>query len=149
MDNALDALKALVNAPSSKAMLGWPCLIEPTPDAELIAVRNGLLHIPSRDLLPHDPRFFTAGSVNVTFDPNALAPVMWLKFLHEAFTDDQESIDVLSSGYRTCVILQTRSLIWSGWSGSKHIVMVRLFSLYYPQQSTHRQQSAVRRKPTM
>jgi len=99
VDNALDALKALVNVPSSKVMPGWLCLIEPAPAAELIAVRNGLLHIPSRDLLPHDPRFFTAGSVDVTFGPGAPPPVMWLKFLREAFPDDQESIDALQQWF--------------------------------------------------
>ena len=99
VDNALDALKALVNVPSSKAMPGWLCLIEPAPVSELIAVRNGLLHIPSRGLLPHDPRFFTAGSVNVTFEPSAPPPAMWLKFLHEAFPDDQESIDALQQWF--------------------------------------------------
>jgi putative DNA primase/helicase len=99
VDNALDALKALVNVPSSKAMPGWLCLIEPAPAGELIAVRNGLLHIPSRDLLPHDPRFFTAGSVNVTFEHSAPPPAAWFKFLHEAFPNDQESIDALQQWF--------------------------------------------------
>lgn len=99
VDNALDALKALVNVPSSKVMPGWLSLIEPAPAVELIAVRNGLLHIPSRDLLPHDPRFFTTGSVDVTFDPSAPPPATWFKFLHDAFPDDQESIDALQQWF--------------------------------------------------
>lgn len=99
VDNSLDALKALVNVLSSKVMPGWLCLIEPAPAGELIAVRNGLLHIPSRDLLPHDPRFFTACSVDVTFDPGAPPPNTWFKFLHDAFPDDQESIDALQQWF--------------------------------------------------
>lgn len=99
VDNVLDALKALANVPSTKTMPGWLCAIEPVPASELIAVRNGLLHVPTRDLLAHDPRYFSAGSVDVIYSPDASQPAAWLKFLNDAFPDDPESIDALQQWF--------------------------------------------------
>lgn len=99
VDNTLDALKALVNVPSTTIMPSWLCALEPSPASELIAVRNGLLHIPFRALLPHTPRYFSAGSVDVVYSPEAPRPVAWLKFLNEAFPGDQESIEALQQWF--------------------------------------------------
>lgn len=99
VDNALDALKALTNVPMSQQMPSWLVALPPAPADELIAVRNGLLHLKTRELIPHDPRFFSQGAVAVDYDRRAPKPVHWLKFLNDAFPDDQESIDSLQQWF--------------------------------------------------
>lgn len=99
VDNALDALKALTNVSMSQGMPCWLTALPPAPADELIAVRNGLLHLKTRELLPHDPRFFSQGAVSVDYDRQAPKPVHWLKFLDDAFPDDQESIDCLQQWF--------------------------------------------------
>lgn len=99
VDNTLDALKALANVPSTQTMPGWLTNTPPAPAGELIAVRNGLLHVLTREIYPHDPRFFSSGSVAVDYSPQALPPKHWLAFLTAAFPDDQESIDTLQQWF--------------------------------------------------
>lgn len=99
VDNALDALKALTNVPMSQGMPSWLTAKPPAPADELIAVRNGLLHLKTRELFSHDPRFFSQGAVAVDFDRQAPRPVHWLKFLNDAFPDDQESIECLQQWF--------------------------------------------------
>ena len=99
VDNTLDALKAVVNVPSSLTMPGWLKGDPPQPVKDLIAVRNGLLHVRSQSLFEHSPRFFSTGSVNVRYERDAPTPVHWLKFLQEAFVDDKETIDALQEWF--------------------------------------------------
>lgn len=65
------------------------------PASEFLACANGLLHIPSRDLLPHTPQFFSPNAIGYDFDPDAPAPREWLGFLRSIWPDDQQSIDAL------------------------------------------------------
>lgn len=65
------------------------------PPAELIAFRNGFLHLPTRTLLPATPRLFITAAVEFDYNPAAPAPVEWLKFLRSVWPDDSESIAAL------------------------------------------------------
>jgi phage/plasmid primase, P4 family, C-terminal domain len=65
------------------------------PAQEIVSVRNGLLHLPTRELLPHDPRFFTLNSLPFAYDADAPKPVEWLKFLEGIWPNDPESIGLL------------------------------------------------------
>jgi hypothetical protein len=65
------------------------------PAAECISFRNGILHMPCGRLLAATPAFFTRGAVALAYDPTAPEPKRWLKFLHEAFNDEQDQIDAL------------------------------------------------------
>ena len=80
VDNALDALRALCNLPAAQCPPTW---LEPAEwDAtELIACRNGLLHVPTRQVLEPTPLFFSLNGIEFDFDPHAPAPENWLKFL--------------------------------------------------------------------
>jgi putative DNA primase/helicase len=99
VDNTLDALRALSNVSSHTSMPSWLRASAPVPASEITAVRNGLLHIPTRELLEHDARFFNGGAVDVVYDTGAPAPMLWLKFLADAFPGDQESIDAMQQWF--------------------------------------------------
>lgn len=92
--NVMHALSAVTNQEDGSE----PRWLQPQPGdlpaTELLACANGLLHLPTRQLLPHSPRFFNLAAVPYAFDPSAKASKM-PKFLNEIFPGDQESIDTL------------------------------------------------------
>ncbi len=95
VENVLDALRALSNLPASSAA---PCWINTESDLDpldILPCRNGLLHVPSRHLLPPSPHFFTLNGLEFDFDADAPAPEHFLRFLEELWPDDQESKDCL------------------------------------------------------
>jgi putative DNA primase/helicase len=94
VENAMDALRAICNLPASVAA---PCWLEShsVNPLDIIACKNGLLHIPTRQLLTPDPRFFTVNGVEFAFDSSALTPNAWLRFLSELWPDDSQSIETL------------------------------------------------------
>lgn len=81
----------------------------PAPAGELLAVANGLLHVPAAaqrrpgELLPHTPRFFTLNKLPYKFDPHAPAPARWLKFVNEVFPNDPDSRRLLQQWFGYCL----------------------------------------------
>ena len=64
------------------------------PAKEYVACANGLLHLPTRQLIDHTPDHFNLNALGFNFDPAARAP-QWDKFLKSIWPKDQESIDTL------------------------------------------------------
>jgi hypothetical protein len=69
---------------------------------------HGILHLGSRGLHPHSPRFFTHTAVDFDFEPDALAPPRWLEFLGQLWGDDTESIDTLQEIFGLMLTAETR-----------------------------------------
>lgn len=84
-------LESTVRSPSWIGRTDGPCPI--------IACANGLLDLTSRQLLDHDPRFFNHTAVPFDYNPNAPEPTEWLKFLHQLWPSDQESIQALQEWF--------------------------------------------------
>ena len=63
---------------------------------EILPCANGLLHLPTRTLVPHSPAFFGVNAVDYTYEARAKPPTAWLAFLKSIWEDDQESIDTPS-----------------------------------------------------
>ena len=61
----------------------------------LIPMRNCLLDCRTRATLEHSPDFFNLWSLPYDYDPDAAKPARWLKFLHQLWPDDPDSIKVL------------------------------------------------------
>src|SRR5262249_27319371 len=100
----LDALRAVSNLP--KTMVA-PCWLEGAGShpqlnpLDIVACANGLLHIPTRTLLPATPTFFTLNGLNFAYDPSAPEPTKWLAFLKQLWGEDETSIAILqeATGY--------------------------------------------------
>ena len=95
IDDVIDALCAVVRLDSS---LEAPCWIDgtPAPPADkLISMTNGLLHVPTRTLLPHTPQFFCHHALTFPFSSECAPPARWLRFLRELWNDDESSIAAL------------------------------------------------------
>lgn len=89
------ALRATVHLESHNAP---PCWLDGAGDddpKDLLALANGLLHMPSRTLRAPNPRLFTTTALPFAFDPDAGPPVNWLSFLNDLWADDSESIETL------------------------------------------------------
>jgi len=107
VNDVVDALKAVVNLDSSQRAPAWLGLA-PVPATEMVACRNGLLHLPSRELLSHTPEFFCHNVLDFDFDPAASAPANWLAFLNDLWPSDPESIATLQEIFGLCLTGDTR-----------------------------------------
>ena len=65
------------------------------PAAEILACRNGLLHLPSGTLLEPTPALFTRNGLPYAYDPDAPRPQVWLKFLDDVWGDEPDQITLL------------------------------------------------------
>ncbi len=92
--NVLEALRAVVHLPDTVQPPAWIEGGRLDPH-DLIVTTNGILHVPTRDLLPHDPRLFVVHSVPFDYDAGAPVPARWLDFLGDLWGDDEASIALL------------------------------------------------------
>lgn len=107
VSDVVDALRALSHWPVDTPA---PCWLEPGHDEDpfdLLPCANGILHLPSRRLLPSTPHLFSLNGIGFAYSPKAAAPTAWLQFLHELLPEDIEAQDVLQEwlGY----LLTTRT----------------------------------------
>jgi P4 family phage/plasmid primase-like protien len=87
VNKVLDALEGVAHRPAD-AMTSQTWLEgEGPPPSELLAVRNGLVHVPTGELLPPTPRFFTRNTLDLEYDPGAPEPEQWLAFVEQVFPD--------------------------------------------------------------
>lgn len=91
VDNLLDALRASTHLSRDEAPPCWLDGRTGPPATELIPCTNGLLHLPTGDLLPHSPRYFNLNALDFAHDPKATAKG-WLAFLHDLWQDDRSAI---------------------------------------------------------
>jgi putative DNA primase/helicase len=106
VSNVVDALAAVCQLDAHPELPTWiPSFhgqgVECPPN-EILAVGNGLLHVPTRHLYPSTPGFFSLNASEVMFDTEPSPPYQWHKFLNEVFGTDQEAKDALQEwlGYQ-------------------------------------------------
>jgi putative DNA primase/helicase len=78
------------------------------PPGEVVACENGLLHLPTRTLIPATPDFLTPNALDFGFDSEAPAPRQWLTFLGQVWPDDTDTIDTLQEIFGYCLTCDTR-----------------------------------------
>jgi putative DNA primase/helicase len=86
------ALQASVHLDRAIIPPGW---LDDVGADGYVSCANGILHVPTRKLHNHSPRFYTHHSVPFDFNANAPTPKRWLRFLAEVFNDDPETIRAL------------------------------------------------------
>lgn len=95
VDDVIDALRAVTHLDAGEPPVWSPARPTMPPAPELIAMTNGLLHVPSRTLYDHTPAFFSQHVLAFPFEPDAPSPRRWLAFLGEIWEEDETSIDLL------------------------------------------------------
>jgi putative DNA primase/helicase len=106
--NILDGLQAAANLPSTVVAPAWLNFVPDLDPADIIACANGLLHLPTLDLVPHTPVFFAHNALNFAYDPASPPPTQWLQFLIQLWPDDPGSIDTLQEIFGLCLTTDTR-----------------------------------------
>ena len=107
VSNVLDALKG--EAHRARDSYTPPCWLEgdgPTA-RELVACRNGLLHLPTGELLDHTPRFFTRNALTFDYDASAPTPARWLTFLESLWPEEPEAVALLQEVFGYLLIPDT------------------------------------------
>ena len=107
----VSALKAEAHLPTNVITVpGWlGADRDKRPDArEIIACSNGLLHLPTRQLLPSTPAFFSTSALSFPYDPDAPEPVGWFKFLDDLWSNDPECISTLQEIFGYLLVQDTR-----------------------------------------
>lgn len=99
VSNVVDSLKVVALARLPDGAPAWLDHAEdlPPPD-ELLAVKNGLLHLPSRSLLENTPNFFNLHAASVSYDPDSLCP-LWTEFLNQLWPSDPQSHEALQDWF--------------------------------------------------
>jgi putative DNA primase/helicase len=93
--NVLDALAAVTHLPATVDQPAWLGDGDFPDPHDLIVTANGILHVPSRRLLPHNPQLFVGHSVPYGYERDVAIPTRWLAFLNELWEGDTASIDLL------------------------------------------------------
>jgi putative DNA primase/helicase len=108
VNKTIDALKAEVNLEPEKGRPGWLFGEAPVENLrELVALQNGLLHVQSRRLLPHTPRFWSPNVLEFSYDPKAKA-LRFEQFLEEIFPGDCEAQEGLKEMMGLCITDETK-----------------------------------------
>ena len=94
VNKTIDALKAGVEEDAKTSAPFWLSIGDHPDPADLIACRNGLLNPTTRELLPHTPQLFNVNALPFDYDPAAECP-LWLNFLDQLWSDDQQAKDAL------------------------------------------------------
>ncbi|MCP3981834.1 MAG: hypothetical protein GY716_21230 [bacterium] len=78
------------------------------PADEIVACRNGLLHLPAATMHPHTDELFSLNAVEYDYAPDAPAPAQWESFLSEIFEDDASAIGTLQELFGYFLLPDTR-----------------------------------------
>jgi putative DNA primase/helicase len=103
--DALRAAAYLREAAEAPAWLGEQPV--DMPAHEMLSLRNGLLHLPSKSLIRHTPSFFTYNALPFDYEPRESEPKLWLRFLKDLWPNDQESIGTLQEIFGLCLTKNT------------------------------------------
>jgi len=101
--NVTDALRAAAHLEDTISPPAW---LGQAPDLaadDIVACANGLLHLPTLDLLPHTPAFYNHNTLNFAFEPEAPEPRQWLEFLGQLWPGDPASIETLQEMFGLCL----------------------------------------------
>jgi putative DNA primase/helicase len=98
--DVIDALSSVCYLDGRINSPRWLSDADDPPNAlELLPVMNGLLHLPTTELLPLTPQYFNIVASDVCFDPEAPVPAQWLDFLEQIFGGDVEAIATLQDWF--------------------------------------------------
>lgn len=123
--DVLDAVLGLVHQPADRCAGTW--LDDRADTTRYVPCLNGLVDVVTGDLHPHDRAYFNRHVLPTEYDPAAPPPTEWLKFLHGAFDDDTQSVELLAEwfGYVVsgrCDLHKMLALIGASRSG-KGVIM--------------------------
>jgi putative DNA primase/helicase len=103
-----DALAAVKGVTAQAELPAWIGGTPPFPLDELLITTSGIVHVPTRALIPHDPAFLCVNALPYAFDQAAPSPVAWLRFLEQLWPNDTGEIAALQEWFGLCLTPVTR-----------------------------------------
>lgn len=97
-------------------------------DPDLFNCTNGAIHLPTRELRPHDPALLLHRQAPVAYDQEAKCPE-WIEFLRQVSCDDPEWVAYLqtSLGYALSGhVIEERAQFWLGNGANGKSVMANV-----------------------
>jgi putative DNA primase/helicase len=105
----LDALESGIIQSRDKSAPFWMGESEHESAEGLIACRNGMLDITTRELRPHSRFLFNINCLPFDYDCDAtFKPKLWLRFLRQLWPDDREAITTLQEIFGLMLTADTR-----------------------------------------
>jgi putative DNA primase/helicase len=108
VSDVVEALAAAAQLPFGVRPPTWLSDEPRFPAIEMLPCANGLLHVPTRTLIPHTPDFFGIYAVPYPYDAAATPPATWLAFLNSIWPDDRESIVALQELFGLLLTPETK-----------------------------------------
>ncbi|TWS26617.1 hypothetical protein FK268_05190 [Tsukamurella sputi] len=96
--DVLDAMRSAVYLREDRDAPTWITPGDRHPAREYISMRNGLLHIPTGEIIAHTPAMFNTISIPFDYDAAAQAP-NWLRFLGSVWRHDTATITMLQQWF--------------------------------------------------
>lgn len=93
--DVIEALAAAAQLAEVVRMPAWLDAEQQWCPTDIFACSNGLLHLPTRSLLPHTPSYFSVNTVEYPYNPKVREPTAWLSFLRSLWPIDPESVETL------------------------------------------------------
>lgn len=97
VSDVLDAFRAAAQLSNEVRQPAW--ILEKhrhgPASSEIISCQNGLLHLPSGEILSHTPAFYSNTSLEYHFNASAPEPVKWLEFLKSIWPHDNDARSTL------------------------------------------------------
>lgn len=75
---------------------------------DIAACTNGILHLPTKSIVPATPRYFATTALGVSFESKPALPRAWLQFLKQLWPTDDESISALQEWFGYLLTPDTR-----------------------------------------
>lgn len=95
VSDILDAVRAVCHLPASTPVPCWLNGATGPPALDLLPCLNGILHLPTRQLLPSTPNLFALTGIDFAFNAGAIVPDAWLSFLHQLWPGDIDAQGLL------------------------------------------------------
>lgn len=108
VNDVLDGLRSAAHLDDAFSAPIWLSGGDGVSADEIIVCQNGLLHLPTRTLLPPTPLFFAHNAISFGFDPDAPAPEQWLAFLQQLWPDDEIAVETLQELFGYILTCDTR-----------------------------------------
>jgi putative DNA primase/helicase len=109
VSDVIDALSAIVHLDRATETPSWiDDSLAAVPARGTVVMENGLLHVPTRQLVPHSPAFWSHHGLPYPYDDRAEQPARWVRFLKELWPDDPSSISTLQELFGYAVAGDTR-----------------------------------------
>lgn len=91
VNDVIDAMKALAHWPLESPPPCWIAGEHAEDPLDLLACANGILHLPTRRLLPPTPHLFALNGIGFAYQPHAPEPQQWTAFLEQVLPEDYQA----------------------------------------------------------